>query len=247
MERFMIKATIFDLDSTLFDTETLKEYLFDFLAVCGFRGGKAVAVYKSARDANGKNQFTLDNFKEKLKIRCAEEKVNFNESDWQKMEKELRSKKEELLIGGVKEVLQFLKDKKVPFYILTLGVSEWQKEKIRLAGLDKILLNKGENLNECKNIKYTVHEDAKEGKIKEIRDILQEVGPKDGEGIMFFNDKPDETKEIIMEFPQMKVFVRREIRDKRFSDRDFEELRNMPQVVQISEQFDFLKNIKNNL
>lgn len=240
----MLKAAIFDLDGTLFDVETLKEYLFDFLAVCGFEGDRAMAVYKSARDTNGKNQFTLDNFKDKVKLKCAEDGKVFNEGEWQKMVKKLRNKKEGLLINGVKEVFSSLREKKVPFYILTLGVKEWQKEKMRLAGLDKILLNKGEILDDCKNIKYTVNEDPGEGKIKEIEQILQEVNSVKGEGVIFFNDKPDETKEIMKESTQMKVFVRRENRDKRFSDKDYEELEKIPQVLQISEQFDFLDKIK---
>ena len=72
------------------------------------------------------------------------------------------------------------------------------------------------NKNEIKKVVFT--EDVKQGK----KDALSKLfgGMFDGAGTIIINDKPDETRQLLVEFPKMQALVRREKRDKRFQKKD---------------------------
>ena len=201
------KVAIFDLDATLIDTETLKENLIDFLIKSyNFSKNEAWEMYNKARDDKGKNTFSLERLGEVL---GEEGKLN----EWfEKIETNL-------LIKGAGEIINFFVENKVPIYILTLGVKKWQMDKIKKSGLDKFLTEE--------NIKFTDEEDARKGKEKEIQEILKGLNISSAEGIIFFNDKPDETIELLKKFPEMRVIIRREQRDNRYQDEDYEKIKEM--------------------
>lgn len=226
-----IKAALFDLDNTLIRTEVIKNKLFDFLENCGLDSKHARAVYNEARDNNGKNKFSLENFK-----KVAENYVDFNLNEWDKLISDLKSAKGQLLVEGAKELLIFLQENKIPVYVLTLGVKEWQLFKIKKFFIDKLI--------DEKNIKYTDEEDSKKGKIKEIKEILKELNLPNADGVVLFNDKPDETGELLEEFQEMNAFVRREKGDLRYDDDSFENMKNKKRVLKISDKLNFLEELK---
>src|SRR3989344_2745128 len=183
----MIKVAIFDLDSTLIYTQKIKEYIFNFIKqISGESDRFAIQVYNDVRNDAGKITFNLINLKSKLKKSIK----NFDENKWKEFEDSFNKVDKSLLIAGAEDLLKFFKGREIPIYILTLGVEDWQKIKIKFSGLEKIL---GVDF---KNLKYTNEEDSKKGKVKEIREILKELNLENCKDILFFNDRPDETKKI---------------------------------------------------
>jgi len=230
-----IKAAIFDLDATLIDTERIKKDIIDFI-VSGFGLNKkqALEVYKNSRKENEKNIFSLESLKKETK-KIAKD---FSEEKWASFVSDFNQPDKSLLINGVSDILAYLSQEKIPVFVLTLGVKEWQDIKIERSGLKNLL---GKDFG---NIKYTEEEDARAGKIKEIREILKELGADDCREVLFFNDKPDETLEIMGEFPELRVFVRREKNDKRYSGRDFKKLEKNKNILKVSGDLNLVDDIK---
>lgn len=242
-----IKAAIFDLDGTLINTEIIKDILFSFLSSCGFDKESAYKIYKSARGKDGKSNFTLENLKKEIVANVENgEYPNtvFSDENWNKMIKSLDDLQDKLLVEDAKEIISFLLSKKIPVFLLTLGSPEWQKKKIVLSGLDKILCEKNETLDESKKIICTSYEETEKGKIDEIDNILDSINNFDGDGVILFNDKPDETEKIINTYPKMRFFIRREVRDIRYIEKDFERLQKNEQVLKISNSLNFVDEIK---
>ncbi|OGH59514.1 MAG: hypothetical protein A2725_01690 [Candidatus Magasanikbacteria bacterium RIFCSPHIGHO2_01_FULL_33_34] len=231
----MIKVAIFDLDSTLIYTQKIKEYIFNFIKqISGESDRFAIQVYNDVRNDAGKITFNLINLKSKLKKSIK----NFDENKWKEFEDSFNKVDKSLLIAGAEDLLKFFKGREIPIYILTLGVEDWQKIKIKFSGLEKIL---GVDF---KNLKYTNEEDSKKGKVKEIREILKELNLENCKDILFFNDRPDETKKIMEEFPDLQVFIRREKNDKRHGDNDFIDLARDKNVIKISNDLNLIDDIK---
>jgi regulator of sirC expression with transglutaminase-like and TPR domain len=61
--------------------------------------------------------------------------------------------------------------------------------------------------------------------------------------VVLFNDKPDETGYLLEAFPELVAYVRREINDKRYSEKDFEFLKKV--FGERVEYSDNLKDLKN--
>jgi len=153
----MLKAAIFDLDSTLIDTQIIKKRLFDFLMEAyNFSKDEVKEIYENARvDNKGKNTFSLERLEKVIK-----------DGD-KKLAKWFEKTEMDLLIEGVDKILSFFRVNKIPIYILTLGVKRWQLDKIKKSGLGDLLTKP-----EKKNIKFTDEEDSTKGKEEEIRKIL---------------------------------------------------------------------------
>ena len=231
----MIKAAIFDLDSTLINTQKIKERIFDFIKdFSGFDNADTTKLYKAARSRGGEITFSLNSLEAQLRARVKD----FNRRRWTDFVDRFDREDGSLIIAGAIELINFLKAKKIPIYILTLGVAAWQESKLRYSGLDKILGESGEN------IKFTTEERTERGKVKEIKEILRELKLKNCADIIFFNDRPDETRAILAAFPELRVIVRREKKDKRHSDRDFEELKRNQQVIKVAVDLNLIKEIK---
>lgn len=239
-----IKVAIFDLDGTLIDTESIKIFLFNYLGQIGFDKVQAKQIYKNARDFGGKNKFSLNVFKNEVINNTKMCGRDFDEMAWGKMISGLNNLEKNILVEGVEDVFSFFKERDIPTYILTLGVKEWQIDKIKLSGLDKIVLSEGVMLEECDNIICTENEDVRQGKILEIKNILSKFDLASAENIIFFNDKPDETDKILEEFPGMHAFLRKDYRNLSYRDEDYESIVNLDRVIKISNNFNFIDDLK---
>jgi hypothetical protein len=206
-----IKTVIFDFDNTLFDTEKIKFALRSIILSFGFSQKEADKIYLEAREKNGEIVFCLEYFAEVLKKYLAEKKLGFRHKTLDCITKQILQGDNN--IGGASELLEMCRNKKIKMYLFSLGIEKWQKEKVRASGLGKFFKKK--NIIFAKEIMV--------GKIKIIKKIF---GKKFiGEQTIMFNDKPDETAEILHEFSGLIAYIRYDERDKRYREDDFEQLK----------------------
>lgn len=209
MENIMsgVKNVVYDLDNTLIDAERVKWFFRQLAVRHGFTEKQAQEIYKQARnEENGKIAITDERFLWFLEKTLEKQGQQLNNEIVEEVFSEVEKEKEKLLFPGAVELIEFCKQREIKNSLLSLGVKEWQKKKMRWVGLDKFFNDK--------NTVFTVEEDG--GK----REALQKLFGKDfaGEGVVLFNDRPDESGELLDAFPGLKIFVRRDMNDRRHYD-----------------------------
>jgi phosphoglycolate phosphatase-like HAD superfamily hydrolase len=200
---------ICDFDNTLYDTETLKELFYNIITVHNIDLEEAKKIYKISRDSDGiKASLNLDNFILKVRENLKNKDKELNKTEVDKIIKEINRRK--LVLPDANGLLRKLRKKERKMILLSLGEEEFQKHKLKKSGLERFF------------DEVVITDDVNQGKIIEIKRILN------GEelDILFFNDKPDETDLILQKFPNLRAIVRRELRDERYCNEDFEELSN---------------------
>ena len=206
---------LFDLDNTLIDTQRIKHEIFYETALdYGLTMDQAKEIYKSVRNINGKVILSPQSFAGAL----AKQVEKTAEEIETKMYKKLKDLAETLCIDGAIELLQSVQNKNMDSYIMTLGVHSWQEEKIECTGLGNLFPKEKRilpalDLSES-NAKVIALENFFGRKIHEEETII-------------FNDKPEETANLLQAYPKMGAYVRWDIHDERFSKKDFEKFENI--------------------
>lgn len=231
VEKF--KRVIFDFDNTLFDTETIKECFWEIADLHGFSKEETELMYKDARAKGAQITFTMESFLSVIKQKLQEKGKIF--LDREVFEIINRMENGATLVPGAKKIMEFTKTRNIERYVLSLGVHDWQEKKVKLSGIKPYF-------DEDKII-YT--DNGKDGKEKALGNLFGMNFL--GEGTILFNDKPDETESLLNRFPKMIVFLRREPRDKRYGEKDFQTLtKKYPNQVVWSEKLeDFVQILRN--
>ncbi len=239
-----IKGLIVDLDSTLFRTELVKDKIFDFIRSCGFVEEEIKKIYNESRSIGNVNVFTLRHLEEVTRrhIESGERGQSFNEERWRGIVSGEEFKNGELLIDGAQEFIEYAEKNNIPFFIVTLGVHEWQLDKINMSGLGEMLEKRGMPVSQI--VRHTVNEI--DGKEELIKNIISELGVVSCEGLVFVNDKPDETERILEKFPELRAVIRVESSDVRYSEEDYERLRQNERVLSVSTRLPGQKELGEN-
>lgn len=202
-----ISAVIFDFDSTLFDTEKKKHGFYEIAECHGYTRAEAKEMYDESRAQGNRMMISIAGFLSVLREFLVRDGKEFKSKEVSDIID--RMNKGTGLLPGAKALLEFCKRRETPRVLLSLGVREWQEEKVRKSGVDMYF--------RPEDIAYTDVLDT--GKIDIIRERFG--ASFSGNGVVLFNDKPDETADMLRAFPKMFAYVRREERDDRYAAADF--------------------------
>ena len=146
------------------------------------------------------------------------------ERNWKKkkVENVMQSlKTEPILLPGAKELVGQVCDFGLEHHLISLGVPEWQKEKITLAGLDEYF---SFDIEDNKADVICTVDNRPEARKQEVFRLL--LGEKStGAGTVFFNDKPWETARLLRQYPELTAYVRIATNDRRYKPEDFEAIK----------------------
>lgn len=228
-----IHTVVFDFDNTLYQTEKLKAKFYAMAEIHGYTREEAKEIYNDARVASERIIINLSSYLVVLRQQIQADGLTFlNEEVSEIIEK---VGKGDGLVPFARELLKWCVDYGLEPHLLSLGVKEWQEEKVQKANIEHFF-PKG-------HIVYT--DRIRGGKVAVLKDMFGEDFS--GKGVVVFNDKPDETREMLDMFPDLTTFVRYEILDDRFSpinfdilERDFpgrvvwsEDLRELGRILQL--------------
>ncbi len=205
-----IKRIIFDLDSTLFDTEFFKEKMYEIATMHGYSHEEAVGLYQTARLNGDTVVISMPHYLSVLQKRLDSEGRAFNAPGVTKILNELEAHDGRL--PGVGALLTFCNEHDFDKRLLSLGVHDWQEKKLHQARLHEFFSD-----NE---IVYTT--DERVGKVEMVQQLADDTDQ--GEGIILINDKPTEIDEMMTVLPKMITFARREERDQRYNDAQYQAL-----------------------
>lgn len=203
-------TVIFDFDSTLFDTESRKEWLWKMAAAHGYSRPEAIAIYQRARQRGGTMVLSLGSWLAALDQQRERDGRARQDDDLNALIAAMEEAS--ALVSGARELLTWCRDQNLIRYLVSLGERSWQEEKLKQAGAGRWF--------EPGHILYTT--DIRHGKAELLRRL---GGPGfTGQRTALFNDKPDETRELLQTFPDLVAFLRHETRDQRYQAADFEKL-----------------------
>ena len=208
-----VSSVVFDLDNTLINTEKIKEYFYEMAVVHGYSLYIAKEIYVESRTKGGKVIMSFDQYIKVLRQWLARDGREFKDKEIEEIKGKIYSGVD-LLIPGAVELLDFCKNKGLKIYLLSLGVPTWQHDKFKMAGLDKYF-------DEGSEVVYT--DMVGEGKVEAIKRIFNQG--LDGEEIVLFNDKPDET-EYILSVINLRAFLRKDSKDDRYTEGDYVDLQS---------------------
>lgn len=202
-----IERIVFDFDNTLFDTERRREYFYEMVELHGYSREAAYAMYLETRVAQEKIFISLASFLTTLKRKLNQDGKTF-------LSEEVSQKIVEMnagdgLLPGARSLLEQCVKLTVPLYLLSLGVREWQEEKVQQSGIGKFFPRD--------HIIYTdrIHG----GKETALRDLFG--ASFDGAGTLVVNDKPDETERLLETFPRLSACLKIEARDPRINQAQY--------------------------
>ncbi|GEM_PF-1049694 len=230
------KTALFDLDGTLVDTEEIKTEFRNIAIEHGFSEDEAKNIYNEARTKGHEIAITFDYFllvlREKLKERNLELDSTLLQKYRERLDKLPRP------VDGAKELVEAgIKDSD-EYWLISLGVPEWQAKKIKSSGLDKYFRVSDDEKGES-NVICTVNNHPDARKSEAIKD---KFGGENftGEGFVIFNDKPWETARMLRAFPQMIAFTPKVAGDSRYGEEDFEEVKK-----EFGDRFFWADNLNN--
>ncbi len=206
-----IEYLVFDFDSTLFDTERKKHGFYEIAECHGYTREEAKELYDRSRVIGNRMMISISSFLSVLQEDLKRDSKSFQSREVSAIITGMN--RGDGLLPGAKALLAFCKKNHIPRCLLSLGVRDWQEEKVEKSGVDAFF--------EPDDIIYT--DVMNTGKIDILHERLGSRGA--GEGVVLFNDKPDETSDILRAFPDMFAYVRQEPQDDRYSDADFAALR----------------------
>jgi len=199
-------AVIFDLDNTLIRTERIKQHFFTQLSCAGLSEARITDGYaKASQNMNGNNTFSRQHFSSVMNTPLSLDGISAPE----------------LQVPGATHALGHCIDRDIPTYILTLGVEQWQREKIALSGLSEYI---------HRGVELLCTTDTQAGKTSCVEQLLS-IGKGDLP-ILLINDKPDETHMLLDQFSQMFALVREEPEDARYHGR-YSTLARHPRVLHV--------------
>ncbi len=205
-----ITTVIFDFDNTLYDTERRKEFFWQMASVHGYNQVEAYRIYNEARLSEEKIIISLDRFLESLQSNIKKDKKTFLEDKVNDIIIEMEEGTN--LLPGARELVEWCFDQHLDCYLLSLGVREWQEMKFQQSTLSAYFPPE----------KVVITDDFKHGKKDAIEQLFG--GRFKGEKTVLINDKPDETRGLLMAFSGMRTLLRREIRDVRYRVKDFKNI-----------------------
>lgn len=214
-----IRRVIFDFDNTLFDTERIKDFFWEVAAVNGYDREEAHDFYAAARQENDWIRVSFDGYVQTVRQQALADGRPFDENAAARIHAAMNEASG--LVPGAREILAVCAVQNLERHLLSLGVASWQEEKVRQSGIARFFPTGG--------IHYI--DDVREGKQEAMRNLFGRDW--NGANAVIFNDKPDETADLLRSFPELRAGVRREVRDRRYGENDFRDLEKAfrPRVV----------------
>lgn len=210
-----LHTVCFDLDRTLVDTEIIKTFLHELAVAYGItKKTEREALYRSL-EKEGRMRFTLAAYESVLSKLGSAANRKSGRTAGKKIRKILGEIGEKLAVKGAREMLLWCQQNKIQPVLLTLGVKDWQMQKLHWSHLPAYF--------SPKNMLFTDRRDMTRGKLALAKKYFRK-NPS-GEGVAWVNDRPEEIDAFLTNFPKSIAFLRWELKDGRVNKSHCQQLK----------------------